>query len=105
MYEIIQRIIDIDKAARELTQDAIERKANSSAAAEEKKKEVTENYLSMARKRVDIIRSTEVSYAQQQLNEANSRSERISERMQKEYEANREKWVSEIVKRVISGDD
>jgi len=54
--EIIRKIIDMDKAAREATHDALERRTRTAHAAEKKKKEVTDTFISMARNRVDVIR-------------------------------------------------
>ena len=105
MNNIIQRIIDIDKAARELTQEVIERRSTSSKAAEEKKKEVTENYISMARKRVDVIRTTEIGNAKKQLTESAGRREELEQRMQAKYDSCHNEWVSSIVERVTAGDD
>ncbi len=105
MNNFIRRIIDIDKAARELTQEAIERRATTSKAAEDKKTEVSENYISMARKRVDVIRTTEVDSAKKQLNGFCEQCEAISKRMHAEYDTNHSEWVSAIVERVVNGDD
>ena len=105
MNTIIRRIIDIDKAARELTQEAVERRASSSKAAEEKKKEVSENFIFMARTRVDVIRATEVQSAKKQLDETSARREETTRRMQSEYDSMHDKWVSAIVDRVVNGED
>lgn len=105
MYEIIQRIIDIDKAARELTHEAVERRAGSSRAAEAKKTEVTEQYLAMARKRVDVIRSTEIAEARAQLDEGERCRAQAAEKMKAVYDEKHGEWVAAIVARVTSGDD
>jgi len=103
--QLIQRIIDMDKDARRLMNDAMERRAGSAKAVHEKKQEVSDNFISMARKRVDVIRHTEMEHAAQQLEQGNQRRQVISQRMNEQYEAHREEWVSAIVDRVINGDD
>ena len=56
MQDMIKKIIAIDKEARRLTDEARARRAGSSKAVEQKKAEVSENFLLLARKRIDIIR-------------------------------------------------
>lgn len=103
--EIIRKIINMDKAAREATHDAMERRTRTAHAAEKKKKEVTDTFISMARNRVDVIRNTEVQYAAAQLAEGNKQREAAAKRMDGQYEAHREEWVNAIVSRVTDGDD
>lgn len=95
----------MDKAAREATRDAMDRRTRTAHAADKKKKEVTDNFISMARTRVDVIRNTEVQYAAAQLAEGNKQREAAAQRMDSQYEAHREEWVNAIVSRVINGDD
>lgn len=102
---MIQRIIDMDKEARRVTNEALERRAGSARAVQEKKQEVTDTFISMARKRVDVIRTTEMQDAAEQLEQGNARREVIMQRMQEQYESSREDWVNAIVGRVVSGDD
>lgn len=103
--EIIRKIIDMDKAARETTHDAMERRTRTAHAAEKKKKEVTDTFISMARNRVDVIRNTELQHAAAQLAEGNKLREAAAERIDKQYKTHREEWVSAIVARVTDGDD
>lgn len=103
--EIIRKIIDMDKAAREATHDAMERRTRTAHAADKKKQEVTDTFISMARNRVDVIRNTEVQHAAAQLAEGNKQREAVAERIDRQYETHREEWVNAIVSRVIDGDD
>lgn len=103
--QLIQRIIDIDKEARRMMNEAAERRTGSARAVQLKKQEVSDNFITMARKRVEVIRSTEMEYAAGQLEQGNERRRQIAERMEQQYQTNRENWVSGIVSRVTGGDD
>ncbi len=105
MQEMIRQIVEMDKNARRLTAEARERRAGSAQAIEQKKKEVSENYLSMARKRIDVIRGTEMADAAAEWEQREREQAQISARLNECYEKNREQWVSDIVARVISGED
>ena len=87
----------MDKEARRLTDEARRRRAGSADAVGQKKQEVSENYLLMARRRVDDIRTSEMNDAEEQW--------AAMERLEKCYEDYHEHWVSDIVARVLSGDD
>ena len=103
--QLIQKIIDIDKEARRLMSEAADRRAGSAQAVQQKKQDVSDNFISMARKRVDVIRTTEMEHAAHQLEQGNERRQQTAQRMEEQYETNREAWVSAIVSRVTNGDD
>ena len=103
--QLIQRIIDMDKDARRLMNEAMDRRAGSAKAISEKQREVSENFLTMARTRVDVIRTTEMEHADEQLETGNKRRQSVLEGMDAAYAAHREEWVTAIVSRVTDGDD
>lgn len=102
---IVRRIIEMDKEARRLTDEARRRRAGSASAADRKKQEVSENYLSMARKRVDDIRRSEMNDAQEQWEELEKRCALTAEKLEELYKKKRSEWVGSIVERVLSEDD
>lgn len=103
--QFIQKIIDIDREARRLMSDAADRRAGSAQAVQQKKQEVSENFISMARKRVEVIRQTELEYARKQLEQGNERRQQAAQRMDEQYQQKRKTWVNAIVSRVTNGDD
>ena len=105
MNDTIRRIIEMDKEARRLTDEARRRRAGSAEAVGQKKQEVSDNYLAMARQRVDAIRSSELRDAEQQWQAMEKQYAAAGERLEKCYEDHHEQWVSDIVDRVLSGDD
>lgn len=95
----------MDKEARRLTDEARRRRAGSADAVGQKKQEVSENYLLMARRRVDDIRTSEMNDAEEQWAAMEKQYSAISGRLDRCYNDHREQWVSSIVERVLSGDD
>lgn len=102
---IVRRIIEMDKEARRLTDEARRRRAGSASAVGQKKQEVSENYLSMARKRVDDIRKSEMSDAQEQWSELEKRNGQTAKELEDLYQKKHVQWVESIVDRVLSEDD
>ena len=105
MQDMIKKIIEIDKEARRLNDEALERRAGAAQAAAAKRSEVYENYLHMARNRVETIRKVEMQSVDEQIKAIDSRSSEASARMRRELETNRQQWVEEIVAAVTEGDD
>lgn len=102
---MIRKIIEQDKEARRLTDEAKARREGSARAIEQKKAEVSENFLTMARKRVDTIRTAEMRDAAEQWAVIEARYSGISRRLSDTYMENGQRWVDEICARVIDLDD
>jgi len=97
MQDMIKKLIEMDKEARRLTDEARQRKAGSTEAAAEKRREVFDGYLQMASNRVDTIRKVEMESAGEQIKAINQRYQAAEEAMRKQAEASRESWISQIV--------
>ena len=105
MQDTIRKIIEIDKEARRLTDEARARRAGSAKAVEQKKHEASEGYLTLARQRIGIIRAAEEQDAADRWAELEKQNAEVARKLEEAYSAGREKWVSSIVSRVTSGDD
>ncbi len=105
MQDMIKKIIEMDKEARRLNDEALQRRADAAQAAAAKRSEVYENHLIMARNRVETIRKVEMQSVGEQLKAIDDRGAEISERLRQQTEANRQRWVDEIVAAVTEGDD
>ena len=97
MQDMIKKLIEMDKEARRLTDEARQRKAGSTEAAAEKRREVFDGYLQMASNRVDTIRKVEMESAGEQIKAIDQRYQAAEEAMRKQAEASRESWISQIV--------
>lgn len=105
MQEMIKKLIEMDKEARRLTDEARQRKAGSTEAAARKRREVFDGYLWMASNRVDTIRKVEMENADEQAKAIDERCRKAEEAMRECAQANRERWISQIVAAVTEGDD
>ena len=105
MQDMIKKIIEMDKEARRLNDEALQRRADAAKAASAKRSEVYENHLIMARNRVETIRKVEMQSLDEQLRAIDDRSAAVSARLQEQLAENRQRWVDEIVAAVTEGDD
>lgn len=105
MQNVIKQIIEMDKEARRLTDEARERRAGSAAAAANKRHEVFDNYLRMARNRVDTIRKVEMQSADEQMDNIEKAAAAAQKEMDAVFDSNRERWTSELVAAVTEGED
>lgn len=98
---MIRKIIDVDKKARQMTDDARSRRTRSAEMIEKRKEEVRAEYMNLARHRLDVIRQDETEYAASRLKSAREYEEEASARLTALAEENRAKWVEELVRRAI----
>lgn len=105
MQDMIKKIIQMDKDARRLKEEALQRKADSAQAAAAKRQEVFDNYLLMARNRVETIRNVEMQSADEQAKVIDERSREAAEKLRSRLEESREQWVTAIVAAVTEGED
>ena len=104
MQQMIKKLIEMDKEARRLTDEARQRKAGSAEAAAQKRREVFDGYLGMASNRVDTIRRVEMESAAEQAQAIDRRCEAAVAAMRAKAEACSEEWISAIVAAVTEGD-
>ena len=89
IQDMLRRIIEMDKSARQLTAEARERREGSAEAIEKKKTEVSENFISMARNRIYTIRKSEMADAEQQQREIEEHCAEMIKQLDGCYEKNR----------------
>jgi len=105
MQDMIKKIIQMDKDARRLNEEALQRKADSAQAAAAKRQEVFDSYLLMARNRVETIRKVEMQSAEEQIKAIDERSQAAADNLRGKLKECREQWVSDIVTAVTEGED
>lgn len=101
MKDMILRIIEMDKTARELMQRAQRDKFNSDEEIKVKKEEIRSEYLERARKRIAINEKTERKLAQEQKQKIQSNYKKISKNLDKIYAEKCDEWVDTIVNNVL----
>lgn len=104
MQDIIKKIIEIDKKAQKMTEDALAEKNKAEKSIENDKKALREKYLTRARHRIDLTAQTEEKFLQESLQDISKKYENAGVKLQGIYNDQHEKWVSEIYTRVIGGD-
>ena len=101
MKDMISRIIEMDKTAREITQKVQNEKLTLEKEIKELKKRIRSEYLDRARKRIEINRETEKKFADEKINAIKNNTVKISKRLQKQFDNNTEQWVEKIVQKVL----
>ena len=86
MEEMIKRIIDMDKKAREIT-DAAQQESD---------------YLERARRRIQVNAETERTLAEQEWRRQKAKYDKQREDLEASYGAHHEDWVKQIVANVLS---
>lgn len=101
MQEMIKRIIEMDKKAQEITQTAEREKIDSEKDVAEKAAQIREEYLSSARRRIQINKDLENSIQEEQWAKTKARYDVQVEKMKQLYTENGDQWVETIFHRVV----
>ena len=104
MEDMIKRIVDMDRRARELTDRAKARRTRSAEYVAKHKEKVRLEYETMARNRIEVIRSDEESLAKRRIEESEERHLKNSKRLTELAAEKRDGWIDEIVRRTISSE-
>ena len=102
MEDMIAKIIEMDKKARELNEKAQKTKIDYEHQVVIKKETIKNDYLERAKKRIAINQQTAQKRADEKLAGIQAKNQAVSEKLEKLYADNGDKWVDEIVSRVIA---
>ncbi len=101
MEDMIAKIIDMDKKARDLTDEAQRSKISYEQEILRTKEKIKNDYLSRAKERIEINRQTAQKKADEQLKTIEQKNDTIVRKLDSCYSENGDKWVDEIVRRVV----
>lgn len=101
MDNMIKMILDMDKKAREITEEAEESKIRTLQNIPLKKDEIRNKYLQRARLRIQKNAEQERRVAEERWRTIRSEHEKILHRLDEDYQKNYEAWVDQIVNRVV----
>lgn len=104
MQDMVKRIVEMDKHARELTDEAKRLKVGAESRIIEKKEELRRGYMEKVNERLELIKKAEVMTADEELKGIVEKQKQIEAQLDDMYAQNCDAWVNEIVARVI-GDD
>lgn len=101
MEDMIKRIIEMDRQARRITEQAQSAKLNSTAAIEKKKQKLRQEYLAQARAQVEQNNLAEQNAAARDWEKIQEQYRRRAQQLDEKFAANREKWVEELFERTV----
>lgn len=101
MRDMIARIIEMDKAARELTQKVQKDKVSSEEEIKTLKENIRRDYLQRARKRIEKNEQIERKEAEARLRDIAKSKDNILKRLDEAYNEKKDSWAEMIVKRVL----
>ncbi len=103
MEDMLSRIVDMDEKVRLETQKAEQNKADTFKKISEKRDAIYNNYITQARERIDSEYKSELQKAEEKSRVIQDKQKECLEKMELMYRLHCDKWVDEIVERVISG--
>jgi hypothetical protein len=102
MQDVINKMIELDKQAQKLTKEAQALKDGIDIKIDAEKKEMRENYLEKAKNRIDIVADTEKNIADEKIKEIEESSVFQNANIEKQYLANKDKWVDLIYNNIFN---
>ena len=100
MEDMISKIIDMDKKARDMTNAARQSKIDYEKEIIHTKEKIKNDYLERANERIRINTQAAQKKADEKLARIEEQNEEVIRKMNKTYDDYREKWVEDIVSRV-----
>ena len=101
MEDMIKRIVEMDRQARQITEQAQSAKLNSTAAIEKKKQKLRDEYFVQAQAQVEQNNEAEQAAAKKDWEKIQQQYSRRAQKLDEKFAANREKWVNELFERTI----
>lgn len=101
MEDMIQKIVEMDKKARDITAEAQKSKIDYEHEIIRTKEKIKNDFLERAQKRVEINSRVARQKADDEIKVIRSRYSDLTEKLDNNYSENGDKWVDEIVSRVV----
>lgn len=102
MENMIKKIIDADNEAKSMEASTLKEREELSKQIEADAKQIYENYMNEAETTVKRNNDSEENKARKQWETAKNKLQSISIKLQSDYQKNCDKWVDEIVSRVLA---
>jgi len=101
MQDMIKRIVEMDKKARDITTEAQTARVKAERDIDARRRMIHNDLLNRARERLKVNEKTEREIAEKSWLTVSEQHEGISRKLTEEYEKYGDRWVSEIVGRVL----
>ena len=102
MEDMISKIVDMDKKARGITDEAQQSKIDYEKEIIRKKEKIKNDFLERAKERIRINKQTAQKKADEELKLIEEKNAAIIAALDKTHSENHDKWVDRIVERVIA---
>ncbi len=102
MKDMIARILDMDKKARGLTDEAQQSKIDYEKEIIRTKEKIKNDYLARAKERIRINRQSAQKKADEELRRIEAKNAALITELDKKSSENHDKWVDAIFQRVVS---
>lgn len=101
MKDLIQRIVDIDREAQKLTEEAQQEQRNSTQDIEKQREQIRSKYMQEARARIAQEEPAQRAQAEEAWKKTKAHYDAVRERMEAQYRENGGRWVQQLVDRVL----
>ena len=98
---IIEKIIDIERRAQRIMEEAKGQKEGLDSYVENEEKRISREYGERAQQKVAHLQEEELQSAQQRMQELKQQTQAQKEQLRAVYDKNRDAWLEELKRRVI----
>ncbi|MBQ7218770.1 MAG: hypothetical protein IJS27_04625 [Ruminococcus sp.] len=102
MQDMLAKIIAMDENARKIKEEAEQNKIKSEKEIEELREKIYSDYIERAKERIEKNIAVDREYAEKSLSEYTEKVELAEKDMQALYRNNGDRWIDEIVSRVLA---
>ena len=101
MDDLISKILQMDETARKMEEEAQAEKIASREEVKKKRQEVYDEYLESAKVHVEQYKKTAVKASEEEWEITKKHYDSVSQKMEKTFKSNKERWVDNIVSAVL----
>lgn len=103
MQDMIANIVEADKRARKMIEEAERLRDDSDGKISDRCREIKKKHTNSADKRIEVLRVQEEKASADKLNILLEKSDKIVINLEKSYNENCDKWVEKIVSSITGG--
>jgi FKBP-type peptidyl-prolyl cis-trans isomerase (trigger factor) len=102
MQELLSKLIEMDERARALREEAEQEKAASEKNIDKLRRHIYDDYIERAKDRVEKNFAVDRRITEDELKTYREKIDAMKAQMNQQYEAEGDRWVDEIVARVLA---
>ncbi len=101
MEDMIKRILEIDRQARNMTADAEKARIKAQSEIGKQAAEIHDQYMKDAQEHIARLEHTEQEQAKQQLAAKEEQHEKLKKNLETRFAKHRDEWIEQIVQRTL----